>query len=585
MAERADTEGIARAATVRLPGGRSASIRLALGLLAVCGFLLGLIQLAVGLANPGLLWAIQLFNAVFWVWMAAGLLAWWRRPNNATGALIVIGGIAVFVGGLGNLGIEVLSVFSAIFATTVLGVAVHLLHAFPSGRLRGRLSITTVVVVYVISIGLEAGQVLASSSDLPELSTVLALVQRIVGLGVMLLTAVILTSRLIRADRAHRKVLLPLFLYGSLAILLIPLAPTVLPPLGVDSATVAIIQLALMAGLPVAFLLGVLLGGFTRTGDLEALSAWLGIGEATKPAVALALASTLGDSSLRIVYWAPERSSYVDEFGVEVDPSEDEAHRGWLEVKVGARLVGAIVYDTRMIGDPYPVRRAGEVLAIAVDRERLTAELLASNEALLQSRLRLVETADRERSRIAQDLHDGLQVQLVLLALEAQRIANAPEASATTSAASVHLRGGIDEAAADLRRLVHNVLPAALVEQGLVAAIEDLVDRLVIPATLDADLADEPLHPATIHTAYLIVAEVLTNAVKHSRASAVIVRLRRADERLCIDIGDNGVGGASADRGSGLRGLFDRADVLGGRVVIDSPKGRGTQVRVELPCV
>lgn len=568
---------------VRLPGGRAVSLRLALGLLAACGILLGLIQLAVGLGNPELLWAIQLFNAVFWVWMAAGILAWWRRPDNATGALIVIGGLAVFVGGLANLGIEVLAVFSGIFATAILGVAVHLLHAFPSGRLHGRLSITTVVVAYVVAIPLQAARVLVPS-DQPELFSVLTLAQRIIGLGVMLLTAIILTSRLIRADRPHRKVLLPLFLYGSLAVLLIPLAPNVLPPLGVDPATVFTIQLALSAGLPIAFLLGVLLGGFTRTGELEALSAWLGIGEATKPAVALALARTLGDNSLRIVYWSPERSSYVDEFGIEVDPSQEEAHRGWLEVRVGSRLVGAIVYDTRMIGDPYPVRRAGEVLAIAVDRERLTAELLASNEELLQSRLRLVETADRERSRIAQDLHDGLQVQLVLLALEAQKIANAPDASATTSAASAHLRGGIDEAAADLRRLVHNVLPSALVEQGLVAAIEDLVDRLAIPATLDTDLTDEPLAPSTIHTAYFIVAEVLTNAVKYSRASAVSVRLGRTDDRLRIDIRDNGVGGASADHGSGLRGLLDRADVLGGTVAIDSPNGHGTQVRVELPC-
>jgi signal transduction histidine kinase len=583
VAERTDNGAVALATTVQLPGGREASLRLALGVLAACGFLLGVIQLAVGLGNPELLWAVRLFNTVFWVWMAAGILAWWRRPNNATGALIVIGGLAVFVGGLGNLGIEVLAVFSAIFATAVLAVAVHLLHAFPSGRLHGRLSVTTVVVAYVVAIGLQAAQVFVPS-DRPELLTVLSLLQRIVGLGVMLLTAVILTSRLIRADRTHRTVLLPLFIYGSLAVLLIPLAPNVLPPLGVDSAAVATIQLAITAGLPIAFLLGVLLGGFTRTGDLEALSAWLGIGEATKPAVALALARTLGDSSLRVVYWAPERSSYVNEFGVDVDPSQYEAHRGWLEVRVGSRLVGAIVYDKRMIGDPYPVRRAGEVLAIAVDRERLTAELLASKEKLLQSRLRLVETADRERSRIAQDLHDGLQVQLVLLALEAQKIANAPEASATTSSAAARLRGGIDEAAADLRRLVHNVLPAALVEQGLVAAIEDLVDRLAIPATLDADLTDEPLAPATIHTAYFIVAEVLTNAVKHSRASTVTVRLHRPDARLRIDIDDNGVGGASASRGSGLRGLFDRVDVLGGTVTIDSPRGHGTQVRAELPC-
>ena len=583
MAEHGDTGVIAQRTPVRLRGGLERSLRLALGVMTACGVLLGVVQLAVGTGNPEYLWAVQLFTVVFWTWFAAGLLAWWRRPSNATGALIMIGGLAVFLGGLANLGIEELTLLSGIFATTVLAVAVHLLHAFPSGRLHGRLSIATVVSAYIIALGLQAVRVLLPSDQaaLADLATVL---QRWLGLAVMVVTAVILTSRLIAADRTHRKVLLPLFLYGSLAILLIPISFNILIPLGVSPDTAATIQLALSAGLPIAFLLGVLLGGFTRTGDLEALSAWLGIGGATKPAVALALADTLGDSSLRVFYWAPERSSYIDEFGVDVDPSQDDAHRGWIEVRVGSRLVGAIVYDVRIIGDPYPVRRAGDVLAIAVDRERLTAELLTSNEALRQSRLRLVETADRERSRIAQDLHDGLQVQLVLLGLQAQTIANSPDASQPTSAASADLRRGIDAAAADLRRLVHNVLPAALVEQGLTAATEDLVDRLPIAVTLDTDLTDAPIAPATVHTAYFIVAEVLTNAVRHSRASAVAVRMHRSGDRLHIDISDNGVGGARTDHGTGLRGLIDRVDVLRGTMIIDSPRGHGTTIRVELPC-
>ncbi|MDF2443875.1 MAG: hypothetical protein JWR01_2078, partial [Subtercola sp.] len=258
--------------------------------------------------------------------------------------------------------------------------------------------------------------------------------------------------------------------------------------------------------------------------------------------------------------------------------------RTWLNVTVEARLVGAIVYDQRLIADAHLVRRAAEVLAIAIDRERLTAELLASNAALLQSRLRLVETADRERTRIARDLHDGLQVQLVLLALEAQQIGNARDASELTRSASTELRQRIDAAAADLRRLVHNVLPAALVERGLSAAAEDLVDRLAIPATLDSRVHEELLAPATTHTAYFIVAEALTNAVKHSRATSVHVEVRQSDDRLIIEVRDNGVGGAVVGRGTGLKGLTDRVDVLGGSFLLESPPRFGTRMRVELPC-
>jgi signal transduction histidine kinase len=237
-----------------------------------------------------------------------------------------------------------------------------------------------------------------------------------------------------------------------------------------------------------------------------------------------------------------------------------------------------------LIADPEPVRLAGDVLALAVDRERLTAQLLASNDALVQSRIRLVETADRERSRIAQDLHDGIQVQLVLLALAAQTIANSDDATPGTSDASAALRRGIDAAAADLRRVVHNVLPVTLMERGLTAATEDLVDRLAVAATLDAELDDDRITPTTAHTAYFIIAEALANTVKHSRASSVRVKLRSEDQRLTIDIHDNGVGGASVSNGAGLRSLIDRVDALGGKLDIDSPRGRGTRVSVELPC-
>jgi signal transduction histidine kinase len=172
----------------------------------------------------------------------------------------------------------------------------------------------------------------------------------------------------------------------------------------------------------------------------------------------------------------------------------------------------------------------------------------------------------------------------VLLALEAQQIANAPEASMTTAAAATQLRERIDGAAADLRHLVHGVLPSALVERGLSAAAEDLADRLAIPVTLVSDIVDEELAPAIARTAYLIVAEALTNAVKHSGANAVTVDLARSDDRLRVVIVDNGRGGAAIERGTGLAGLVDRVDALGGSFELVSPEAQGTALRVELPC-
>lgn len=583
MPDELRTRPLAQSIPARPRTGRAASLRVALILIAVCAVLLGLVQIAVGLANPTLLWAVQFFTAVFWVWIAAGLLAWWRRPDNAIGALIVVGGLSLYLAGLGNTGVEVLLAVSAVFATVPLAVTVHLLHAFPSGRLRGRLSIITVGLGYLASMVLQFVRVVLPA-DAAVAFQITTLAQQVLGISVMIMTSIVLIGRLLAADSRHRRVLLPLFGYGIIAVLLLAFAGPIVRALGLDENVAGSIQLLISAGIPIAFLLGVLLGGFTRTGELEPLSAWLGITGATGPAVARALAATLGDDSLRVVYWSEEGSEYVDELGVPVASEEGAQDRGWCEIRIENRLVGAISYDARLIGDPAPVRRAGDVLALAVDRERLTAQLLASNDALMQSRVRLIEAADRERSRIAQDLHDGIQVQLVLLALAAQTIANSPEASPRTSQASAELRRGIDEAAADLRRLVHNVLPATLTERGLTAATEDLVDRLSIPATLDADIDDSTISATTTHTAYFIMAEALTNAVKHSGATSVRVRLSREAGALRIDIRDNGVGGVSMKQGAGLRGVIDRVDVLGGKLTVDSPKDHGTRLMVELPC-
>ncbi|MBN9177589.1 MAG: ATPase [Microbacterium sp.] len=595
-----------------LRGGGAGSLERALAAVAALGILLGGTQLGVGIAAgiavgmDVVVWAVCAFTILFWIWLGAGIVAWVRRPGNGIGPLLVVGSVGVFLGGMANMQVPAFEVISSIFATSVLAVTVHLLHAFPSGRLRGAASIATVVTAYVLAIVGDLATTLlahaaakdASSGSSPsgaalpgaaaDAEQFVQLAQTIVGLAVMTLTAVILVRRLIAADPRHRRVLLPLFLYGILAVLAIPLAPLLTRLLEADRAVSVAVQLVLIAGLPLAFLVGVLRGGFQRTTALEALSAWLAISGPARPAAQRALASTLGDDSLRVVYWSEPAGGYVDETGApaaRIPDDPDDAARAWIDVRVDGRLVGAIGYDTRLTGDAGAVRRAGEVLAIAIDRERLTAELLATNEELVQSRLRLVEAAVRERARIARDLHDGLQVQLVLLALRAQTIANSVDATPPVSTALGTLRRGIDEAAADLRRLVHDVIPATLVEQGLTAAAEDLVDRLGMPATLASDIDRAELSPATTHTAYFVIAEVLANAVKHSRAERVDVRLWIDGGRLRIDVADDGVGGARLDRGSGLRGLVDRVDVLGGAIDVASPAGEGTRVRVELPCV
>jgi signal transduction histidine kinase len=225
----------------------------------------------------------------------------------------------------------------------------------------------------------------------------------------------------------------------------------------------------------------------------------------------------------------------------------------------------------------------GGVVAVVVDRERLTADLVASRAALRLSRVRILEAGDSERRRIAQDLHDGLQSRLVLLAMRAGGLVQSATDPVLARDAQ-ELCAGLDAAITDLRRLVHGVMPAVLLERGLHAAVGDLADRMPIPVRL---VVPEPVGslPAAVETtAYRVVAEALTNALKHSGAADLEVCIERSAQRLWVEVRDDGVGGAVGALGSGLRGLADRVDGLGGRLSVTSPAERGTVVAAELPC-
>lgn len=554
------------------------------------GSVLLLVVLITEQTNPT--WAYLLYSGASWIWLLAGVLAWWRRPSNAIGALLVLGGLALNLGEASSSTIPAVAAVGAVFATGPLAVTVHLLHAFPSGRIRGRASRITVVAGYVVVLVLQfplyafdaaAAGLPVFVADRPDLLTAGTRVQQLVGAAVMIATAVILAGRLRRARPYQRRVLIPLFGYGTLAVLYIPLSSSVLQPwLDLDPLFLAISQIVVIAAIPVAFALAVLRGGFARTGELEELATWLGAPGDQRSDLSIALASVLGDASLELVFRMPEPGRYVDSAGRSVTLPAPGAPRSAVPIELAGQPIGAIVYDAELIADPEVVSAAGRVVALGVDRERLTAALRTSEQSLRRSRERLVQTADRERKRIAQDLHDGIQVQLVLLAMQAQQLAIGLDPADPTRGQAVDLRRGIDSAAAELRALVHAVMPSSLVERGLASATEDLLDRVPLRTSLHiAELGSLP--DPVQSTAYFVVAEAVTNVVKHAAAAKVAVSLTTKDGALHIEVTDDGVGGASVDKGTGIRGLVDRVDVLGGTFELTSPPDAGTTLRVRLP--
>jgi PAS domain S-box-containing protein len=251
-------------------------------------------------------------------------------------------------------------------------------------------------------------------------------------------------------------------------------------------------------------------------------------------------------------------------------------------IHLGGRLWGAVLVSTV---DETPFAEGAEQRI--ADFAELVALALANAEArqeLAASRARIVQAGDDERRRLERNLHDGAQQRLVALSLELRLVERKlaggdPMAGELLKQASDDLAGALEE----LRELARGIHPAILSDKGLVPALEMLAGRATVPVELCAAL-DARLPPPVEAAAYYLVAEALTNAAKHARASCVNVNVTRANGRAVVEVADDGIGGADLRGGSGLRGLRDRVEALGGELDLESREGAGTTLRARLPC-
>lgn len=551
------------------------------------------LAIVVALVHAGPLGDVALvygFPILAALYAGAGLLAWWRRPANRLGPLLVVGGAAWLTVSLANTDVPALIAVGTVTATVPVAVVIHLLHTFPGGRLRGRASTVTVFAIYVVTLVLQIpiwaftpesppfDVVLVSPR--PELAAAGAWVQRTCVAVVVVVTVWLLVRRLREHNSGQRRVLAPVLAYGVLAVLAISLGGVLRLWLGDDAVY---LQLAAIAGVPIVFAAVVLRGGFAPTRELSAFVTSVASSSGSRNELEQAVATTLGDPSATLLHWSPTQGSYLDPTGAVVAlpaPGEDRAAVG---IAVGDRPVGAVVYDPRLNDDPEAVAAVGRVAAIALDRQRLADEVSESRRALREASSRLLTAADRERRRIVRDLHDGLQVSLVRLSMQAHQLAREPLGSDSPAVAS-RMAADVDEAAAALRGLVDGVMPAPLVERGLAAAVQELAYNLPVRIRLDVDGVSDRLPAPVESTGYFVVAEALTNVVKHAEARNVEVCLRTDDGALMIEVVDDGRGGAvEGGSGSGLPGLRDRLDVLGGTLAV-TDGDTGTRLRAVLPC-
>jgi signal transduction histidine kinase len=546
--------------------------------------------------EPARVRTAALVVGVAWSFLAAGVVALARSPGRF-GALMCAVGLAVPFAALGAADASVPFTAGLVAGSVWVGILVHAIVAFPSGRLPSRAAVAIVAAGYaVVTVGqllvllfddlagecpeCPANAVLVRADD--GVSAVMDAVVGIVGALVAAAVVVELARRWRSASPPLRRALAPVVATGGAAIAALALlyATTAVAPGGAEEAA-SWLALALLVAIPFAFLIGLLRMRLARAA-VGRLVVELG---ATPAGDELrgALRRAMHDPGLAVAYWRPDARRFVDGDGAPVElPGEGEDRAASL-VERGGEPVAALIHDASVQHDPELVEAVVATAALALENERLQAALRARLEELRASRARLVEAQADERRLLERDLHDGAQQRLVALALELKLAeARAGRDPSRSVDAFAHARDQLLQAIDELREIAHGIHPALLSARGLGAALEALAARTPLPVAVEADLPGRL--PETVEiAAYYVAAEALTNVVKYAEATHVSVRLARDAGQAVLEIEDDGAGGADPARGSGLRGLADRVEALDGRLEVVSPPGRGTVVRAAFP--
>ena len=584
------------------PPSAVSGLRRALRGLAVSGLVAGLIGLSLVLSGAGAelsrvnaFWSV----AVGWVFIAGGILAWSRRPDNRFGPLMSASGFAWLVITLQGSGSPILFTAGVLLGGLWSGLFVHMLLAFPSGRLGGRPARAIAGAAYLVGTVLYAAPFLAAAdvrvcAECPDLlsffepapgaAEALAAVHGSAMVALTLAVCATLGLRWRRAAATERRASGPMLASGALALALVTVPALDASHMSVASAwgPVHWIGFVALAAVPLNFGVGLVHSRFFRATAVADLVERLS--EAPTPGrLRQALARALDDPSLTLAYWLPDQERYVDGDGRAVELPAPGSGRAATEVEHDGRRVAAIVHDAFLCDEPELVHGAGAAAALALENERLDAALRARVEELHDSRTRMLEAADGERKRLERNLHDGAQQRLVAVSLRLRLAMR--KLGTDQEAAALMLSEGFDElqlAIDDLRELARGIHPAVLSDRGLEPALAALAGRAAVPVQLDASVPDR-LDAAIEAAAYYVVAEALTNVAKYAEATRAEVAARRENGRLLVEVRDDGVGGADPRAGSGLTGLWDRVGALDGRIEVISPPGAGTVVRAEIP--
>lgn len=574
--------------------------------IAVTAIVGGLITIPVALGSDhirlrGVFLAGQLL--IGWSFVGTGVFMWWRRPENRLGMLMTAVGFTWLLGSLLATNNGHLFFVGELCAALPYGFLVQMLLSFPDGRLHSRLEKAVAAATWFDATVMQWAPlpVLQFSrseqcpacpanpwlvSDNKQLADALEKAQAVIAVIILGALIVALVRRWRALAPVQRRELALVIWIGALSLVALVAALAVrIGDLQAPGVTIIyLVGLVPLAAVPYALFAGLMTSRLSRAGAVSELVARLSAAPDPGRGLRQALADAFGDQSLVLAYWLPEREQYVDGEGHRVELPAAGAGRAWTPVRREGEPLAAIIHDASLSDERRLLEAAGAAAGLALDNERLHAELRARVDELEHSRQRLIEVSLSERQKLERNLHDGAQQRLVALALNLRlardRALRDPEKSRELLDEAM---GELDEATSELRELARGIHPAVLSDRGLPAALNALASRIPVAV----DVVETPaarLPPGVEIASYYVVAEALTNVAKYARASTARVRVTQTNGSVTVEVSDDGVGGADPTHGSGLRGLADRVAALDGRLDVDSQPGSGTTIRAQIPC-
>ena len=502
---------------------------------------------------------------VGWILIACGLIAWSRRPRSQIGMLLTVTGFAWFLGTLAFSDVPAIAAMGSALLFLHRGPLFHAIIGYPSGRPSRRPGLVVVAICYVC----------AAIAPIAE-NDAATIAVAVLVLATTLRGYVLATG----PDRQARVTAIA----AAAAVALVLGGGSVLRMLGTNpeaDARVLWAYEAVLVLVALGFLADLLWGRWTQAAVTKLV---VELGEPSETgSLRDRVASALGDPSVLLAYWVPEASGYVDERGDPVSLPEPSSGKAVTLIDQGGDRIAALVHDPAVLDDPALVDAVSSAAGIAISNVRLQAEVRRQVAEVAASRQRILRAGNAQRRRLQQELQEGVERRLLEVRelLEYVRLdhglAHDDEALAQLEVASVEL----EESLAEVRELSAGIHPSLLMERGLEAAISALVERMPVP--VNVDIPEGRLTADVEEAVYFVCSEALANVAKYARASRVTIHVEPRQDGLSLIVTDDGIGGADPAAGSGLLGLADRIEALGGSFRVESPPGGGTRILADVP--